>query len=345
MANFDRAFIDQVLSSTDIVDVIKEKVNLTKNGANFKGLCPFHNEKTPSFNVSSSKQFYHCFGCGAHGDAIKFLQEHDNLTFIEALTKLAQAANLELPEKTKKNDAHYNLFISNKLAADFYSRSLKNNPKAKTYLESRGIDQAMIDVFHLGLSNNKWDDLTNLFAKEKITNNAVEAGLIIKSNNKTYDRFRNRIMFPIRNSTGNIIGFGARIYNSDDGAKYLNSPETKLFHKSFELYGLYECKKDISKEKSVIIVEGYTDVIGLYKSGLRNCVATLGTAFTKHHFNKIKRYANKIIFCFDGDAAGKSAAWKAITNCLPELKDEIQLSLVFLPEGCDPDSYLSLIHI
>ena len=340
MANFDRAFIDQVLSSTDIVDVIKEKVNLTKNGANFKGLCPFHNEKTPSFNVSSSKQFYHCFGCGAHGDAIKFLQEHDNLTFIEALTKLAQAANLELPEKTKKNDAHYNLFISNKLAADFYSRSLKNNPKAKTYLESRGIDQDMIDVFHLGLSNNKWDDLTNLFAKEKIMNNAVEAGLIIKSNNKTYDRFRNRIIFPIRNSTGNIIGFGARIYNSDDGAKYLNSPETKLFHKSFELYGLYECKKDISKEKSVIIVEGYTDVIGLYKSGLRNCVATLGTAFTKHHFNKIKRYTNKIIFCFDGDAAGKSAAWKAITNCLPELKDEIQLSLVFLPEGCDPDSYV-----
>ena len=340
MANFDRAFIDQVLSSTDIVDVINEKVNLTKNGANFKGMCPFHNEKTPSFNVSSSKQFYHCFGCGAHGDAIKFLQEHDNLTFIEALTKLAQAAGLELPEKTKKNDAHYNLFISNKLAAEFYSRSLKNNPKAKTYLESRGIDQDMIDVFNLGLSNNKWDDLTNLFAKEKIMNNAVEAGLIIKSNNNTYDRFRNRIMFPIRNSTGNIIGFGARVYNSEDGAKYLNSPETKLFHKSFELYGLYECKKDISKEKSVIIVEGYTDVIGLYKSGLRNCVATLGTAFTKHHFNKIKRYTNKIIFCFDGDTAGKSAAWKAITNCLPELKDEIQLSLVFLPEGCDPDSYV-----
>ena len=340
MANFDRAFIDQVLSSTDIVDVIKEKVNLTKNGANFKGLCPFHNEKTPSFNVSSSKQFYHCFGCGAHGDAIKFLQEHDNLTFIEALTKLAQSANLELPEKTKRNDTHYNLFISNKLAADFYSRSLKDNTEAKTYLENRDIDQDMIDVFHLGLSNNKWDDLTNLFAKEKITSNAIEAGLVIKSNNKTYDRFRNRIMFPIRNSTGNIIGFGARIYNSDDGAKYLNSPETKLFHKSFELYGLYECKKDISKEKSVIIVEGYTDVIGLYKSGLRNCVATLGTAFTKHHFNKIKRYTNKIIFCFDGDAAGKSAAWKAITNCLPELKDEIQLSLVFLPEGCDPDSYV-----
>tara|TARA_B100001248_G_scaffold72066_1_gene51071 strand:+ start:63 stop:1745 length:1683 start_codon:yes stop_codon:yes gene_type:complete len=340
MANFDRAFIDQVLSSTDIVDVIKEKVDLTKNGANFKGLCPFHNEKTPSFNVSSSKQFYHCFGCGAHGDAIKFLQEHDNLTFIEALTKLAQSANLELPEKTKRNDTHYNLFISNKLAADFYSRSLKDNTEAKTYLENRDIDQDMIDVFHLGLSNNKWDDLTNLFAKEKITSNAIEAGLVIKSNNKTYDRFRNRIMFPIRNSTGNIIGFGARIYNSDDGAKYLNSPETKLFHKSFELYGLYECKKDISKEKSVLIVEGYTDVIGLYKSGLRNCVATLGTAFTKHHFNKIKRYANKIVFCFDGDAAGKSAAWKAITNCLPELKDEIQLSLVFLPEGCDPDSYV-----
>ena len=340
MANFDRAFIDQVLSSTDIVDVIKEKVNLTKNGTNFKGLCPFHSEKTPSFNVSSSKQFYHCFGCGAHGDAIKFIQEHDNLTFIEALTKLAQAAGLELPEKTKKNDTYYNLFISNKLAAEFYSRSLENNSEAKTYLENRGIDQGMIEAFHLGLSNNKWDDLTNLFSKEKIINNAIEAGLVIKSNNKTYDRFRNRIMFPIRNSTGNIIGFGARIYNSDDGAKYLNSPETKLFHKSYELYGLYECKKDIAKEKSVIIVEGYTDVIGLYKSGIKNCVATLGTAFTKFHFNKIKRYTNKIIFCFDGDAAGKSAAWKAITNCLPELKDEIQLYLIFLPEGCDPDSYI-----
>tara|TARA_Y100001958_G_scaffold35015_1_gene22935 strand:+ start:1896 stop:3578 length:1683 start_codon:yes stop_codon:yes gene_type:complete len=340
MANFDRAFIDQVLSSTDIVDVIKEKVNLTKNGTNFKGLCPFHSEKTPSFNVSSSKQFYHCFGCGAHGDAIKFIQEHDNLTFIEALTKLAQAAGLELPEKTKKNDTYYNLFISNKLAAEFYSRSLENNSEAKTYLENRGIDQGMIETFHLGLSNNKWDDLTNLFSKEKIINNAIEAGLVIKSNNKTYDRFRNRIMFPIRNSTGNIIGFGARIYNSDDGAKYLNSPETKLFHKSYELYGLYECKKDIAKEKSVIIVEGYTDVIGLYKSDIKNCVATLGTAFTKFHFNKIKRYTNKIIFCFDGDAAGKSAAWKAITNCLPELKDEIQLYLIFLPEGCDPDSYV-----
>ena len=340
MANFDRAFIDQVLSSTDIVDVIKEKVNLTKNGANFKGLCPFHNEKTPSFNVSSSKQFYHCFGCGAHGDAIKFLQEHDNLTFIEALTKLAQAANLELPDKTKRNDTHYNLFISNKLAADFYSRSLKNNTEAKTYLKNRGIDQDMIDTFYLGLANDKWNDVTNLFSNEKIINNAIEAGIVIKSNNKTYDRFRNRIMFPIRNSAGNITGFGARIYNSDDGAKYLNSPETKLFHKSYELYGLYECKKDISKEKSVIIVEGYTDVIGLYRSGLRNCVATLGTAFTKQHFNKIKRYANKIIFCFDGDAAGKSAAWKAVTNCLPELKDEIQLSMAFLPEGCDPDSYV-----
>ena len=340
MANFDRAFIDQVLSSTDIVDIIREKVNLTKNGTNFKGLCPFHNEKTPSFNVSSSKQFYHCFGCGAHGDAIKFLQEHDNLTFIEALTKLAQAAGLELPDSTKKNDTHYNLFILNKLAAEFYSRSLENNSEAKTYLENRDINQDMIEVFHLGLSNNKWDDLTRLFLKEKVINNAIEAGLVIKSNNKIYDRFRNRIMFPIRNATGNIIGFGARVYDSDEGAKYLNSPETKLFHKSYELYGLYECKKDIAKEKKVIIVEGYTDVIGLYKSGLRNCVATLGTAFTKHHFNKIKRYTNKIIFCFDGDNAGKSAAWKAITNCLPELKDEVQLSLIFLPEGYDPDSYV-----
>ncbi len=340
MAGIDRAFIDQVLSSTDIVDVIKDKVNLKKNGANYKGLCPFHNEKTPSFNVSSSKQFYHCFGCGAHGDAIKFLQEHDHLTFIEALTKLAQAANIEVPDKTKKNDTSYNLFISNKLAVDFYHKSLKNSSDALSYLSKRDINEEMIDLFQLGLSNNSWDDLTNLFTKKKILDNAIEAGLVIRSENKTYDRFRNRIMFPIRNSIGNTIGFGARIYNSNDGAKYLNSPETKLFHKSYELYGLYESKKEISSKKFVIVVEGYTDVISLHDAGVKNCIATLGTAFTKYHFNKIRRYTNNIIFCFDGDDAGKSAAWKAVYNCLSELKDEIQLSLVFLPEGCDPDSYI-----
>ena len=340
MAGIDRAFIDQVLSSTDIVDVIKEKVNLSKNGTNFKGLCPFHNEKTPSFNVSSSKQFYHCFGCGAHGDAIKFLQEHDHLTFIEALTKLAQAANIELPDKTKKNDTSYNLFISNKFAAEYYSKLLKSNAVAQKYLSDRDIDEKMIDVFQLGLSNDKWDDLTKIFNKEKTLNNAIDSGLVIKSENKTYDRFRNRIMFPIRNSTGNIIGFGARIYNTQQGAKYLNSPETTIFHKSYELYGLFESKKEIAKKKYALIVEGYTDVIGLHKAGIKNCVATLGTAFTKFHFNKIKRYTNKIIFCFDGDSAGKSAAWKAVNNCLSEMKDEIQISILFLPQGCDPDTYI-----
>ena len=340
MANIDRAFIDQVLASTDIVELIKEKVALSKNGANYKGLCPFHNEKTPSFNVSSNKQFYHCFGCGASGDAIKFLTEHDHLTFIEALSKLAQAANIEMPDSTKKNDITYNLFISNKKAADFYNKTLKSNNDANAYLSKRDINQTMIETFQIGLANDSWDDLTKIFTKDKVIENALEAGLLIKSNNKIYDRFRNRIMFPIRNSTGNIIGFGGRIFNQQDGAKYLNSPETKLFHKSYELYGLYESKKSISQEDKVLIVEGYTDVIGLHNSGIKNCVATLGTAFTKFHFKKIIRYTNNITFCFDGDVAGKSAAWKAINNCLPELKDGVQLSLIFLPEGTDPDTFV-----
>ena len=340
MANIDRAFIDQVLASTDIVELIKEKVTLSKNGTNYKGLCPFHNEKTPSFNVSSNKQFYHCFGCGASGDAIKFLTEHDHLTFIEALSKLAQAANIEMPDSTKKNDKTYNLFISNKKAADFYRKTLKVSKDANDYLSKRDISENMIEIFQIGLARDRWDDLTKMFAKEKLVDNALEAGLLIKANNKVYDRFRNRIMFPIRNSTGNIVGFGGRVFNKQDGAKYLNSPETKLFHKSYELYGLYESKKNINQEDNVLIVEGYTDVIGLHNSGIKNCVATLGTAFTKFHFKKIIRYTKNIIFCFDGDSAGKSAAWKAINNCLPELKDDVQLSLIFLPEGTDPDTFV-----
>ncbi len=340
MANIDRSFIDHVLSSTDIVDLIKEKVNLSKNGSNYKGLCPFHNEKTPSFNVSATKQFYHCFGCGASGDAIKFLMEHDHLTFIEALSKLAQYANLELPENTKKNDASYNLFLINKKASKFFSDSLFSNTKALDYLSDRNIDKKMIEEFNIGLSNDNWDDLTKLFAKNKETNSGLEAGLLIKSNNKVYDRFRNRIMFPIRNTTGNYIGFGGRIYNSDESAKYINSPETRLFHKSYELYGLYESKKYINKENQVLVVEGYTDVIGLHNADIKNCIATLGTAFTKYHFKKIIRYTKNIVFCFDGDTAGKTAAWKAINNCLSELKDDIQLYFIFLPEGKDPDSYV-----
>ena len=340
MANIDRAFIDHVLSSTDIVDLIKEKVNLTKNGSNYKGLCPFHNEKTPSFNVSATKQFYHCFGCGASGDAIKFIMEYDHLTFIEALSKLAQYANIELPESTKNNDASYNLFVLNKKASQFFSQSLLSNKKALAYLLKRNIDKKMIEDFNIGLSNDSWDDLSKLFAKDNETKSGIEAGLLIESKKKVYDRFRNRIIFPIRNTTGNYIGFGGRVYNSDAEAKYINSPETKLFHKSYELYGLYESKKFINKENQAIVVEGYTDVIGLHNADIKNCIATLGTAFTKYHFKKIIRYTKNILFCFDGDTAGKSAAWKAINNCFSELKDDIQLYFIFLPEGKDPDSYV-----
>lgn len=340
MSNIDRAFIDQVLASTDIVEVIKEKVDLKKNGTNYKGLCPFHNEKTPSFNVSSTKQFYHCFGCGASGDAIKFLTEYEHLTFIEALSKLAQIANLEVPKFTKDNNKLYNLFMSNKKAAECYSKWLNTNEDAMKYLANRNISSEMIEIFQLGYSNASWDGLKKELQKNKLLENGVEAGLLIKKDNKTYDRFRNRIMFPIKNTTGNIIGFGGRTIDKDEGAKYINSPETKLFHKSYELYGLNENKRFISKEDSVIIVEGYTDVIALHQNNLKNCVATLGTAFTKYHFTKISRYASTLIFCFDGDIAGQKAAWKAVNNLLPELRDELQIKLIFLPEGCDPDSFV-----
>ncbi len=338
MSNIDRDFIDQVLASTDIVEVIKDKVDLKKNGSNYKGLCPFHNEKTPSFNVSSTKQFYHCFGCGASGDAIKFLTEYEHITFIEALSKLAQQANLEMPSSTKKNDKSYNLFISNKASADYFARNLNNNTKAMKYLEERAINMEMIKEFHLGYSLDSWDSLRNELQKNKLVNNAIDAGLLIKTDKKIYDRFRNRVMFPIKNSSGNIIGFGGRSFENNKEAKYINSPETKLFHKSYELYGLYESKKYISKNNQVIIVEGYTDIIGLHQSGVKNCVATLGTAFTKYHFSKIIKYTSNLVFCFDGDNAGKNAAWKAIQNLLPDLKDEIQIKIVFLPDGHDPDS-------
>ena len=337
MSNIDRAFIDDLLSRIDIVDVIGEVVKLKKAGANHKGLCPFHSEKTPSFNVSSAKQFYHCFGCGASGDAIKFLREHEGLSFVDAVEKLASMANMEVPKNNKINQEDMGLYEANKLALQFFINSLNKNKVAMDYLISRGIDTDMIEKFDIGYAGDSWDSLKKYFYQNKKLEAAIELGLVVKNQDKVYDRFRNRIMFPIKNNSGRVIAFGGRTIDKNEKAKYINSPESKLFFKSAEIYGLYESKNEIHKKESIVIVEGYTDVISLHKHGYYNVVATLGTAFTKFHIRKIKRISSEIIFCFDGDDAGKSAANKAMNNVLPELNDGLDIRFCFLEKGKDPD--------
>ena len=338
MASLDRAFIDDLLSRIDIVDVIGHSVQLKKHGTGYKGLCPFHAENTPSFNVSGTKQFYHCFGCGASGDAIKFLREHDGLTFMEAIEKLAAIANVEIPKSySKKNDNSKKLFQINDIINKHYIQNLKSNNFAAKYLEQRGITGDLINKFDIGVANDSWESATNILKGNNQIKDGLKIGLLVESKGKVYDRFRNRIMFPIRSTSGNIIAFGGRALDKDDNAKYINSPESDLFYKSAELYGLYESKQDISKKDQIIIVEGYTDVVALHKNGFGNSVAALGTAFTKLHLTKLLRYSKNIVFCFDGDVAGKKAAWKAMTNCLTEIRDDTNVSFSFIQDGKDPD--------
>ncbi len=338
MASLDRAFIDDLLSRIDIVDVIGHSVQLKKHGTGYKGLCPFHAENTPSFNVSGTKQFYHCFGCGASGDAIKFLREHDGLTFMEAIEKLAAIANVEIPKSySKKNDSSKKLFQINDIINKHYIQNLKSNNFAAKYLEQRGITGDLINKFHIGVANDSWESATNILKGSNQIKDGLKIGLLVENKGKVYDRFRNRIMFPIRSTSGNIIAFGGRTLNKDDNAKYINSPESDLFYKSAELYGLYESKQDINKKDQIIIVEGYTDVVALHKNGFGNSVAALGTAFTKLHLTKLLRYSKNIVFCFDGDVAGKKAAWKAMTNCLTEIRDDTNVSFSFIQDGKDPD--------
>ncbi len=338
MASLDRAFIDDLLSRIDIVEVIGNSVKLKKHGTGYKGLCPFHAENTPSFNVSSAKQFYHCFGCGASGDAIKFLREHDGLTFMEAIEKLAAIANVEIPKSySKKNDSSKKLYQINNTINEHYIQNLKSNNDAIKYLENRGITRDLIDKFDIGVASDSWDSATNILKNSNQIKDGLKIGLLVESKGRVYDRFRNRIMFPIRSTSGNIIAFGGRALNKDDNAKYINSPESDLFYKSAELYGLYESKQDINKKDQIIIVEGYTDVVALHKNGFGNSVAALGTAFTKLHLTKLLKYSKNIVFCFDGDVAGKKAAWKAMTNCLTEIRDDTNISFSFIQDGKDPD--------
>ena len=338
------SFIQELLNRIDVVDVIDKRVTLKKAGANYLACCPFHQEKTPSFTVSPSKQFYHCFGCGEHGSAISFLIEYEGLTFVDAITELANSIGLKVPndapQKIEKSTEYSNLEEVIKIASIFYQKQLRESSKAINYLKSRGLTGEIAKEFSIGYAPEGWQNLQIPFKKyeDKIL---VKAGLVVKNEKgKYYDRFRNRIIFPIYSDKGKVIGFGGRVIDSEGTPKYYNSPETPLFQKSYELYGLLASRKAIREKAYVLVVEGYMDVVGLAQNGIKNVVATLGTATTAFHIKKLMRYTQEIIFCFDGDNAGRAAAWRAMNNSLISVTDTIQLKFLFLPDGHDPDSFV-----
>lgn len=338
------SFINELLNRIDVVDIIDKRVPLKKTGANFVACCPFHQEKTPSFSVSPSKQFYHCFGCGAHGSAISFLIDHDGLNFIDAIHELAKVVGLKVPnqvdEKPEKKKENIVLEDSLILAKKYYQARLKASPEAIKYLKSRGLTGEIAKQFSIGFAPGGWNNLNEVF-KDYDNDVLIKSGLINKNEKgKRYDRFRNRIMFPIYSAKGQLVGFGGRVIDEKDSPKYYNSPETSLFQKSYELYGLLAARKSIRDKGYVLVVEGYMDVVSLAQHGISNAVATLGTATTSFHIQKLIRYTSEIIFCFDGDEAGKSAAWRAMQNSLASVTDEVQLKFLFLSDQHDPDSYV-----
>jgi len=338
------SFAQELLNRIDVIDIIDKRVQLKKRGANFIACCPFHDEKTPSFTVSPSKQFYHCFGCGASGDAIQFLIEYEGLTFIDSITELANSIGLkvpsEAPQKTEKINENSKLEEVLKIANAFYQKKLRESAKAISYLKSRGLTGEIAKEFEIGFAPEGWQNLKIPFKKYE-DEILVKAGLVVKNDKgKYYDRFRNRIIFPIYSDKGKIIGFGGRVINLEDTPKYYNSPETPLFQKSYELYGLLASRKSIREKGYVLVVEGYMDVVGLAQKGIKNVVATLGTATTAFHIKKLLRYTEEIIFCFDGDGAGRTASWRAMNNALISVTDATQLKFLFLPDGHDPDSFV-----
>jgi DNA primase len=336
-------FIDDLIVRADIVEVLGSRIQLKKAGREFKACCPFHGEKTPSFTVSPTKGFYHCFGCGAHGTAIGFLMEHDHLSFVEAVESVAGMLGVEVPREESQRPArrHDELFEFMRKVELHFQSNLKGSSAAVDYVKVRGIDGATAKRFGIGFAPAGWSHLLDKFGKTKdATEKLLALGLIIrKDNGQHYDRFRDRIMFPIRDSRGRCIGFGGRVMGKDE-PKYLNSPETVLFHKGRELYGLYEARQALRNIDRLVVVEGYMDVIGLARNGIDFATATLGTATTDEHLNRLFRICEEVIFCFDGDRAGRAAAWRALENALPQIREGRQVRFVFLPDGQDPDSFV-----
>ncbi len=336
-------FIDDLISRADIVEVVGRRVQLKKAGRDFKALCPFHDEKTPSFTVSPTKGFYHCFGCGEHGTALSFLMKYDHMEFVEAVESLAATMGIDVPrEESQRTARRYDeLFQLMQKVEMHYRQELRDHEEAAAYLKSRGIDGATAKRFGIGYAPAGW---TNLLDKLGTSRHAIDRllalGLIVqKDNGSYYDRFRARIMFPIRDARGRPIGFGGRVLDQEV-PKYLNSPETVLFHKGRELYGLYEARQALRNIDRLVIVEGYMDVVGLARHGIDFAVATLGTATTDEHFRRLFRLCDEVHFCFDGDSAGRTAAWRALETALPQLREGRQVRFVFLPEGQDPDTYV-----
>ncbi|WP_198263898.1 DNA primase [sulfur-oxidizing endosymbiont of Gigantopelta aegis] len=350
-----REFIDEVLAYTDIVELIDSRVPLKRAGNNHMACCPFHGEKTPSFSVNQTKQFYHCFGCGESGDAIRFLTEYEHLSFVEAVEELAQMAGLEVPKVAFSQDAprqapeQFDLLDQ---VSNYYQHQLKNHPQSqqvKDYVQQRGLSAEVIKTFGLGFSPPGWDNVLKVIGAgdEKKTQALFDTGMLIQRDEENkaqssqrspyYDRFRERLMFPIRDRRGRTIAFGGRILG-DGKPKYLNSPETRLFHKGQELYGLFELKQALRKIDHIVVVEGYMDVVSLAQFGVNYSVATLGTATTAEHLQKLFRLCDEVYFCFDGDRAGREAAWRAMNNTLSAMKPGKQARFMFLPDGEDPDT-------
>jgi DNA primase len=341
-----QSFIDDLLNRVEIVEVIDARVSLKKAGREYQACCPFHNEKTPSFTVSPAKQFYHCFGCGAHGSAIGFLMDYEHLEFPDAIEELARSVGMEVPREAassqrsdhRSND-HYALL---ERTERFYRCQLREHAQAANavdYLKQRGLSGEIAATFALGYAPPGWDSLLRHLGSDNETQKAaVELGLLVrKDDSRLYDRFRDRIMFPIRDRRGRTVGFGGRVLGNDT-PKYMNSPESPLFHKGRELYGLFEARKSNQKLERLLVVEGYMDVVALAQFGLTHAVATLGTATTAEHLERLYRTVKEVVFCFDGDAAGRRAAWRALENALPVLRDGREARFLFLPEGEDPDS-------
>jgi len=347
-----QSFIQDLLNRVDIVDVVGRYVQLKKGGANYMGLCPFHNEKSPSFTVSPTKQFYHCFGCGAHGTAISFLIEYSGLGFVEAVKDLAQDVGMVVPENEDRlppaqraQQQARSMALSEVMsrANDFYRQQLRGAQTAINYLKGRGLTGEIAARFGLGYSPDEWDSLRQVFG-EYDNEALVEAGLVIDKadegvQRKRYDRFRGRVMFPIRNTKGQVIGFGGRVMDGGE-PKYLNSPETPLFQKGSELYGLFEARQAIREAGYALVTEGYMDVVALAQLGFPQAVATLGTACTPIHVQKLLRQTDMVIFSFDGDGAGRRAARRALEACLPHASDNKTIKFLFLPAEHDPDSYV-----
>jgi DNA primase len=336
-------FIDELVARADIVELIGSRLQLKKHGKEYKACCPFHNEKTPSFTVVPDKGFYHCFGCGAHGTTLGFLMEHDHLSFVEAVEDLAGRVGIDVPHEehgvrtTLPTDG---LFAILEKATELYCRELRSSDRGKDYFKARGLTGDTASRFALGYSPDAWDFVMKaLGATDSERTKLHQVGLIIEreKGNGHYDRFRDRVMFPIRDARGRTIGFGGRVLDKGE-PKYLNSPETELFHKGRELYGLFEARQASRTLNRLLIVEGYMDVVRLHQAGITYAVATLGTATTPEHLQRVFRICNELVFCFDGDRAGRAAAWRALENSLSQVRDGRQIRFLFLPEGHDPDS-------